>query len=166
VTESNLPLQFLLLVFGGWLNRRQQLVVEYLLEQNRILRDQLGDRRLRLTDDQRRRLALRDKLLGRRVLATVAGIVTPDTILRWYRRLIARKYDGAGNRCRRRGRPPTAAEIAKLVVRLASENPGYVKLSVMWSRFDPRSWAGGALLRVSHKFLEDRGPLLPSTSRR
>ncbi len=63
------------------------------------------------TDAQRRRLAVRGKRLGRRALAQVAGIVTPDTILRWYRRLIAKKYDGSGKG--RRGRPMTPKQIAE-----------------------------------------------------
>ncbi len=90
------PLQFLLLAFAGWLNRRQQLVIDYLLEENRILRQQLGKRRLRLTDDQRRRLAVKGKALGRKVLRRVTGIVTPEPILRSYRKLIARKYGAPG----------------------------------------------------------------------
>ena len=85
-------------------------------------------RRDRLTDAQRRRLAVRGQKLGRRILAQVAGIVTPDTILRWYRRLIARKYDGSARR--RRGRPITPREVADLVVRMAVENPpwGYTRI--------------------------------------
>ena len=69
---------------AGWLNRQQQDLIDYLREENRILREQLGSRRLRLTDAQRRRLAMRGKKLGRRALNQVAGIATPDTILRWY----------------------------------------------------------------------------------
>ena len=88
-------LQFLVLTFAGWLNRHQEDLIDYLREENRILREQLGGRRLRLTDAQRRRLAVRGKKLGRRALAQVAGIVSPDTILRWYRQLIAKKYDGS-----------------------------------------------------------------------
>jgi hypothetical protein len=87
------PLQFLLLVFAGWVNRRQVELLEYLREENRILREQLGGRRLRFTDAQRRRLATKGQALGRRVLQQLAGLVTPDTILRWYRELIANKYD-------------------------------------------------------------------------
>src|SRR5215510_1309793 len=85
----------LLLLLSGWVNRHQQAVIDYLLEENRILRAERGSRRLRLTDDQRRRLAVKGKALGRRRLGAIAGIVTPDTILRWYRRLVARKYDGS-----------------------------------------------------------------------
>ncbi len=70
-------------MFSGWVNRHQNQVIDYLMEENRVLREQLGGRRLRLNDDQRRRLAVKGKLLGRKVLQQVAGIVTPDTILRW-----------------------------------------------------------------------------------
>ena len=114
-------LQFLVLTVAGWVNRHQEDLIDYLREENRILREQLGPRPLRLTDAQRRRLAVRGKQLGRRALMQVAGIVTPDTILRWYQRLIARKYDGSPRR--RRGRPITPREIADLVVRMAGENP-------------------------------------------
>ena len=84
---SQLPfaLQLLVLIVSGWVNRRQQLAIEYLLEENRVLREQLGNRRLRLTDAQRRRLAVRGKALGRKALDELAGVVTPATILRWYR---------------------------------------------------------------------------------
>jgi hypothetical protein len=87
------PLAFLLLLVSGWVNRQQQAVIDYLLEENRILRAAHAPRLLRLTDDQRRRLAVKGSVLGRRRLADVSGIVTPDTILRWYRRLVAQKYD-------------------------------------------------------------------------
>ena len=121
-------LQFLVLTFAGWVNRHQADLIEYLREENRVLREHLGPRPLRLTDVQRRRLAVRGQKLGRRVLTQVAGIVTADTILRWYRTLIARKYDGSARR--RRGRPMTPREVAALVVRMAVENPrwGYTRI--------------------------------------
>ena len=87
-------LQFLVLTFAGWVNRHQDDLIAYLREENRVLREHLGPRPLRRTDAQRRRRAVRGQQLGRRVLMQVAGIVTPDTILRWYRRLIAQTYDG------------------------------------------------------------------------
>src|SRR5262249_29348413 len=102
------PLAFLVLVFAGWVNRQQQAVIDYLLEENRVLRAARGSRRLRLTDDQRRRLAVKGKVVGRRRLAAIAGIVTPDTILRWYRTLVAKKYDSS--KARRPGRPRTKAD--------------------------------------------------------
>jgi putative transposase len=124
----NKALLFLLYIFAGWVNRRQLDVIEFLREENRVLREQFGGRRLRLTDVQRRRLAVRGKTIGRKALMEVACIVTPDTILRWYRRLIARKYDGSKRRGP--GRPRTAEAIAELVVRMATECPtwGYTRI--------------------------------------
>jgi hypothetical protein len=62
---------------AGWVNRHQQHVIEYLVEENRVLKEQVKGRRLRLTDDQHRRLAAKGRRLGRRVLRQVAMIVTP-----------------------------------------------------------------------------------------
>ena len=76
---------------ASWLSRRQQEAMAYLLEENRILRRQLRGRRLRLTDDERRRLTVRGHRLGRRALREVVTIVTPDTILRWHRQLLLLK---------------------------------------------------------------------------
>lgn len=80
--------KFLLLSVTGWLGRPQQIVIEYLVEENRVLIEQIGTRRLRLNDDQRRRLAAKGMRLGRKALDQVASIVTPDTIIRWHRKLI------------------------------------------------------------------------------
>jgi transposase InsO family protein len=122
MTADFSPVRLLLVTLAGWLNRRQQEVIEYLVEENRVLREQLRGRRMRLTDDQRRRLAARGRPLGRQVLRQVATIVTPDTILRWYRLLIARKWTFAP---KRPGRPGTLKEISALIVRMAMENPGW-----------------------------------------
>jgi hypothetical protein len=75
---------------------------------------------MRLNDDQRRRLAAKAKKVARKILGEVATIVTPETLLAWHRRLIAKKYDGSANRAP--GRPRTAAEIVALVTRMAEEN--------------------------------------------
>jgi putative transposase len=114
------PLSFLVISFAGWINQRQQHVIEYLVEENRVLREQIGRRRMRFTDEQRRRLAATAKKLTRKILAQVATIVTPETLLAWHRKLIARKYDGSDNR--RPGRPCTSTEITDLVVQMAKEN--------------------------------------------
>ena len=155
-------LQFLVLTVAGWVNRHQDDLIEYLREENRVLREQLGSRPLRLTDAQRRRLAVRGKKLGRRVLTQVASIVTPDTILRWYRKLIAKKYDGSA--CCGRGRPMTRSEIAALVVRMAVENPtwGYTRIRGALSNL------GHTLARTTVKrILHDHGiDPAPERSRR
>jgi transposase InsO family protein len=108
------------MALSGWMNQRHLQIIDYLREENRVLREQLRGGRLRLNDDQRRRLAAKAKGLGRKVLSEVATIVTPDTLLAWHRKLVAQKYDGSSKRGS--GRPPVATEIDALVVRMANEN--------------------------------------------
>jgi putative transposase len=117
------PLRFVLVALAGWMNQQQHDVIGYLQEENRVLREQLGPRRVRFTDAQRRRLAAKAKTLGRRVLRDFATIVTPDTLLAWHRTLIARKYDGSTRRGP--GRPPVMAEIRALIVRIVTDNRGW-----------------------------------------
>src|SRR5687768_2185725 len=116
------PLQVVLVALAGLVNRHQQHVIEYLVEENRVLKEQVKGRRLRLTDDQRRRLAAKGRRLGRRLLRQVATIVTPDTILRWHHQLIARKWTFTP---KRQGRPEVMRKISSLAVRMATENPGW-----------------------------------------
>jgi putative transposase len=121
------PVQALLLTVSGWVNRHQQHVIEYLVEENRVLKEQMGGKVPRLNDDQRRRLAAKAKILGRRALDAVATIVTPDTLLRWHHRLIASKWTYAVKRV---GRPGLMRAIKALIVRFALENPswGYCRI--------------------------------------
>ena len=93
-----------------------------------MLRAGLRGKCLRLSDDERRRLAVKAQALGREALAQIASVATPATLLRWYRYVIAAKYDGSKNRSP--GRPPTAKDIRELIVRVARENPtwGYTRL--------------------------------------
>jgi putative transposase len=120
-------LQFVLLCLAGWLNRNQQLVIEYLQEEVKVLKEQLGKKR-RFTDDQRRRLAAKAQKLGRDRLRRFASIVSPKTLLEWHRRLIARKYDGSSRRSP--GRPCTGPEIRELILSMAKENRswGYTRI--------------------------------------
>jgi transposase InsO family protein len=129
-------LRLVLLVLTGWLERREREAIAYLIEENRLLRRQLGRRRLRLTDDERRGLAARAYWVGRAALREIATIATPDTLLRWHRQLIARKWTYARQPARRR----VLLEIRRLVVRMAKENPtwGYTRIQ-------------GALKNVSHR---------------
>ncbi len=121
-------LHSLVLTVAGWMNRRQAESIEYLLEENHVLREHLGKRRLRFTDAQRRRLAEKGKQLGRTRLRALASIVTPQTILRWYRERVAKKYDGSSKR--RPGRPRVDEDIHELVLRVARDNPrwGYSRI--------------------------------------
>ena len=114
-------LHVLIAILVGWLQRHQQQVITYLQEENRILKGQLGDRRLRLTNTDRRRLAALAHPLGRKRLKEVATLATPDTLLRWYKQLIAQKFDGSMHR-RQLGRPRVAEEVEQLVIRMAEAN--------------------------------------------
>ena len=111
-----------LTMVAGWMNRKQQSVIEYLKEENKVLRELAGGNRPNFTDAQRIRLAEKGKELGWKTLNEVASIVTPQTILKWHRRLIARKYDSSGRRSSRSFR---REYIRKLVLKLAQENPSW-----------------------------------------
>ena len=141
MTNTFRPWQLLSVIIAGMLSEQQQQIIEYLKEENRILRAQIGDRRLRLSDDDRRRLAAKGKALGRRELGEICCIVTPETILRWHRKLIAIKYDGSANR--RPGRPRVMEEIRRLTVVMAIENPGWGYERIQ-----------GALTAVGHRVCE------------
>jgi transposase InsO family protein len=132
-----LPFRVLLLAISGWVHREQQGVIEYLVEENRVLREQIGNRRLRLTDAQRRRLAAKGIRLGRQVLERVVTIVTPDTILRWHRNLIASKWTFAKKQA---GRPGIMKLIRALILRMARENPrwGYCRIQGALKNLDHR----------------------------
>ncbi len=120
-------ISLLAMALAGWVNRHQQAIIDYLIAENRIFKQQLNGRRLQLSDNDRRRRAAKAKALGREVLDEVANLVTPDTLLAWYRNLIARKWTYA---LKRPGRPPVSEEIVALVLRMAGENAswGYDKI--------------------------------------
>ena len=113
----------LLAYVTGLVNQKLLLQNEYLIAENRILRAQLPERLL-LTDRQRSTLAEIGKRLGRKALSEVAIVAKPETILAWYRRLIAQKFDGSKFR-KAPGRPPLSREVIELIVRMAKENPGW-----------------------------------------
>jgi len=121
------PLLLVVTCFAGWMNRHEQVVNEHLQEEVRVLQEQLR-RGPRFNDDQRRRLALKAKTVGRKGLQRVASIVTPDTLLGWHRRLIARKHDSS--KVRKPERPRTAGDPRELIVRMARESRswGYTRI--------------------------------------
>ena len=121
------PWQLLVITLAGWINRHQQDVIDYLVEENRVLKAQMRGKRLRLTDNERRRLAVKGRALGQSVLEKVATIVTPDTIMRWYRQLVAKKWDYS-SRIKRIGRPRIKTEIADLVLLRLPLNAALVSL--------------------------------------
>jgi len=122
-------LQVMIAIVTGWINRHQQQVIAYLQEENRVLKSKLPGGRLRLSDTERHRLAKLAHPLGCRRLKHLATLATPDTLMRWYKRLIADKFDGSQTR-KELGRPRVCEEIEQLVMRMAEENPtwGYRRI--------------------------------------
>ncbi len=113
------PFHLLVIALAGWINRDQQALIDYLIEENRVLKDQFEGQRLWFTDEQRIQLAVKAKVVGRRLLHEIETIVTPDTLLAWYRKLIVKKWTYAR---RGLGRPRITQDIVDLVLRMAQEN--------------------------------------------
>ncbi|HUY93591.1 MAG TPA: helix-turn-helix domain-containing protein [Pirellulales bacterium] len=124
------PWQLFALAAVGAAEQDYQRAIDYLVAENRILKQKLGKRRILLTDDERRVLAVKGKALGRKALEQLAAICTPDTILRWHRELIAAKWNHSEKR-NATGRPKIAAEVEEIVLRMAKENPtwGYDRIA-------------------------------------
>ena len=116
------PFRLLLISLAGCLNQHQRDVIDYLQEENCVLREQLGNKRLRLKDDQRRRLAVKAKKLGWRVLHELTTIV-------------ARKYDGS--KPRGPERPHVQDEIQPWVVRRATEKRDWGYRRIQGALADP-----------------------------
>ena len=131
-------LTFLLMVVSGWVHRRQLMVIEFLQAENRMLKERLRGRRIRFTDAERALLGRKAKAVGRRALLELDTVVSPDTLMRWHRRLVAEKWDFSKRRGP--GRPGVMREIAQLIVRMAQENPGWGYTRIQ-----------GALANLNHK---------------
>ena len=125
------PWQLMLIILASWVNRQQQEVIEYLRTENAVLKEKLGKKRILLTDDQRRRLAVKGNILGRKQLEQFGTLFTPDTILRWHRQLVANKWDYSHRKEEKSGRPRVRQVIVDLTVKFAKENPtwGYDRIS-------------------------------------
>jgi hypothetical protein len=116
-------LSFLLMVVSGWVHRHQLIVIEFLQAENRLLKEKLGGKRIRFTDAERALLARKAKAVVRKALLKLDTMVSPDTLLRWHRRLVAEKWNFAHQRGA--GRPGIMREISELIVRMASDNSGW-----------------------------------------
>jgi hypothetical protein len=155
----------LLAYVTGSVNQELLLRNEYLAAENRILRTKFPAR-LRLSDPERITLAEIGKRLGRKALREVACVAKPDTILAWYRRLVAQKFDGSKHR-QYPGRPPVSSEIEALVVRMARENSGWgydriclsARMAITFTSWTRRPVFGCGLMSPSHN-------LPPNSSRR
>jgi putative transposase len=139
--EREIGWKKLLSYITGSVDQELLLRNEYLVTENRMLRQQIPGW-VRLTDAERTTLAKIGKKLGRQALEEVASIVTPDTILTWHRKFAAQKFDGSQQR-KPPGRPPIAAELEALVVRMAQENRswGYDRSAGALKHLGYRRWA-------------------------
>lgn len=131
-------LSFLFMVAAGWVNRHQLIVIEFLKAENQLLKQRLRGKRIRFSDAERALLARKAKAVGRKALRELDTLVSPDTLMRWHRCLVAQKLDFSKRRGP--GRPGIMREISQLIVRMAQENPrwGYTRIQ-------------GALANLSHK---------------
>ena len=124
------PWQLIAIFLAGWVNRQQQEAIDYLRTENDIIKERLGKKRILLSDDQRRRLAVKGKVLGRKQLQLIGTLFTPDTILRWHRQLVANKWDYSDRQDSKPGRPRVRQEIVDLALKFAKGNPtwGYDRI--------------------------------------
>jgi putative transposase len=126
------------MVVSGWVYRHRLIVIEFLQAENRLLKERLHGKRIRFTDAERALLARKAKVGGRKALLKLDTIVSPDTLLRWHRRLVAQKWNFADRRGP--GRPGIMREIAALIVRMALDNCGWGYTRIQ-----------GALANLGHK---------------
>jgi putative transposase len=130
-------LSFLLMIVSGWVHRHQLLVIEFLQAENRLLKQRLRGKRIRFTDAERALLARKAKAVGRKALLELDTVVSPDTLLRWHRRLVTQKWNFTHRRGP--GRPGIMRHISELIVCMSQDNPswGYTRIQ-------------GALANLSH----------------
>ncbi len=118
------PWHLFVMILAGWIRHQQQEAMDYLRTENQVLKEKLGKKRILLNDDQRRRLAVKGKVLGRKRLEEVGSLFTPNTILRWHRQLVAKKWDYSELR-QAIGRPCVEQTVVDLVLRFANENSSW-----------------------------------------
>ncbi len=131
------PLHFLITTVAWGVNEWQSKRIEFLCREIEVYRRLVGDGRLKLTNDERRELGVLGKAIGLEALRELPTLVTPETILAWYRKFVARKHDHSAKRGP--GRPRKPDELRALIVRLAEENIGWGYTKIM-----------GALANLGH----------------
>ena len=119
------PWQLFVTILAALINHYQQQVNDFQRVQIETLLESQGKKRILFNDDQRRVLAIKAKALGRKALMELTTIVTPDTLLRWHRELVAKKWDYSNRRKKKPGRPRVRQVIVDLVLRLAKENTSW-----------------------------------------
>ena len=149
------PWQFFMVALAGWMNRQQQDAISYLKVENQILREKLGHKRIILNESQKRRLATAAMKLGKDLLRQCGTLFSPETILRWHRWFVARKYDGSG---KRGPAPKKANSVRKLVLEMAEANPswgyGHIHGELKGLGYDV-SWQTVRRIMLEHGLLPD-----------
>lgn len=119
------PYTMLLMMLAGWINRQQQDAINYLIDENRVLKEkylaETDKKRIILNDRQRRMLAVLAKKVSRKMLYDISGIFSPDTVLAWYRKLVAAKYDGSKSRSKY-GRRTISDEVRQQIIDIARDH--------------------------------------------
>ncbi len=150
----------ILTTLAAWIHREQDAIVAYQKEEIRALREMLGGKRLRFTDAQRRRLALKARALSHATLRDLGSLVTPDTLTRWFRKYAGAKYNS--HVARGPGRPPKPPPIRDLVVRLAQENVGWGYTRIR----DVMHLLGYEIGRTTVQRILDEDGIVPAPERR
>ena len=153
-------LQCLIALLATWINRHQEQTITYLREENRLLKTQRKGRRIHLTNTERRRLAVLAHPIDRKRLKQVSSIATPDTHLRWYRRLVI-QAPGHTTQRKQPGQPCVGQEIEPLVVRMANEPSrwGYRRMQGAWSN------VGYHIDKITVRNILRRNPMDPAPIR-
>ena len=119
------PYSMLLMMLAGWINRQQQEAINYLMEENKILKHELlkatGKKRVILNKAQKRRLGILAKRVGRKMLFDISCVFAPDTLLKWFNKLAGQKYNGLKNRSKF-GRPRITDELKQLIINMAKKH--------------------------------------------
>jgi len=119
------PYSMLLIMLAGWINRQQQEAINYLMEENKILKHELlkatGKKRIILNKAQKRRLGILAKRVGRKMLFDISCVFAPDTLLKWFSKLAGQKYNGSKNRSKF-GRPRITDELKQLIIDMAKNH--------------------------------------------
>jgi transposase InsO family protein len=152
------PWTFFAVALAGWMNRQQQEVIEFLREENRVLREKLGHKRIILNVAQKRRLATAAMKLGKDLLRQFGTLFSPETLLKWHRYLVARKYDGSDRRGKRGPVPTKANMVRKLVLQMAQENPqwGYGRINGELKKLGYKvHWQTVRRIMLDHGLLDD-----------
>jgi len=164
------PWQLLFVILASWVNREQQKTIGYFQTENQVMKEKFGKKRILLNDDQRQRLAVKGKILGRKRLEEIGTLFTPDTILRWHRTLVAQKWDYSERR-KSVGWPRVEEEIVELVLPFARENPSWIGFRARWgiwaTRCRIKRWATSSKNTVSNRLQYENGRRRgrPSSSR-